>query len=155
MQFKWDPRKAAVNADDMRHHYDIQSLAGAVRGKYASRYASGPHVVRLAPDVATAFKGETEVNAALRRYLLASAGRLRQPMTAGQLFEALLNERVESVVSTIQQARSPLTLAQVRSKCPKTTARTIRLLLALGESDGRLRCERLRGVDRWSTAHQR
>ena len=111
--------------------------------------------MRLAPDVATAFKGETEVNAALRRYLLASAGHLREPMTAGQLFEALLNERVESVVSTIQQARGPLTLAQVRSKCPNTAARTIRLLLALGESDVRLRCERLRGVDRWSAAHQR
>lgn len=139
-------------ADYLRPHYDISALKGIVRGKYASRYASGPNVVRLAPDVASAFKSEPEVNAALRRYLLASSGRTRRAMSADQLLDALLDDRVESVVATIQRARSPMTIAQVRSKCPKSAARTIRLLLAIGESEGRLRRERTRGVDRWSPA---
>lgn len=41
----------------------------------AARYAAGPHVVRLAPDVATAFPSDTAVNAALRRCLCDAAGR--------------------------------------------------------------------------------
>ena len=61
-------------ADDMRPHYEIRSLRGAVRGKYAARYAAGPHVVRLAPEVAAAFPSDTAVNATLRQCLCDTAG---------------------------------------------------------------------------------
>jgi hypothetical protein len=55
--------------DDMRPEYDFRSLKGVVRGKYAARYAERLRVVRLADDVAAAFKDEAEVNQALRDYL--------------------------------------------------------------------------------------
>ncbi|MBM4013273.1 MAG: hypothetical protein FJ286_18260 [Planctomycetes bacterium] len=47
--------------DNMRDEYDFRSLEGVVRGKYAAVYAEGRRVVRLDPDVATAF-----LNAAYR-----------------------------------------------------------------------------------------
>lgn len=138
--------------DEMRPHYDISSLRGKVRGKYAAHYAAGPHVVRLAPDVAAAFKSDTAVNAALRHYLQDTLGRSSPPITANQLLERLLDHRVESVIATIDQAGRPLTISQIRRKCPGTALSTIRLLLERSESAGRLRRVRLRGVDRWSSA---
>jgi hypothetical protein len=138
--------------DEMRPHYDISSLRGAVRGKYAARYAAGPHVVRLAPDVAAAFKSDRDVNSALRRYLQEASGRPNPPMTADQLLERLLDDRVESVVATIDRAGQPLSLAQIRRRHPHVAQHTIRLLLERCESEGRLRRVQLRGIDRWSPA---
>lgn len=49
--------------DDMREEYDF---SGAVRGKYAERFAKGSNVIVLAPDVAEVFKDGQAVNDALR-----------------------------------------------------------------------------------------
>jgi len=50
----------------MRAEYDF---SGAVRGKYAKRFAAGSNVVVLEPDVAEAFPTSKAVNAALRSKL--------------------------------------------------------------------------------------
>ncbi len=55
--------------DEMRSEYNFRELRGVVRGKYAARYRERLRTVRLAKDVADAFKDEEEVNAALRNYL--------------------------------------------------------------------------------------
>ena len=49
--------------DEMRDYYDF---SGAVRGKYAERYAEGVNIVRLDPDVAAVFPDDVSVNEALR-----------------------------------------------------------------------------------------
>lgn len=141
-------------ADDMRPHYDIRSLKGAVRGKYAARYAAGPHVVRLAPDVATAFPSDTAVNAALRRCLCDTAGRTVRGATADQLLQVLLDDRAKSVVATIESASAPLTMAQVRRKLPGSAMRTLRLILQHCEAEGQIRRVRQRGIDRWAPSAQ-
>jgi hypothetical protein len=141
--------------DDMRSHYDIHSLKGAVRGKYAARYAAGPNVVRLAPDVAPSFKSDTDVNAALRRYLRATAGAGSRQLSDGQLLESLLNERLEAVVTTIEHADGPLTLVQIRRRCSGATTRTIQFLLDRCEAEGRLHRVRARGIDRWLPASKK
>jgi len=53
-----------IEDDDMRPHYDF---SGAVRGKYADRFAEGTNIVVLAPDVAKHFKSSEAVNEALRK----------------------------------------------------------------------------------------
>ena len=54
-------------ADELRPEYDMeQLLKGAVRGKYAKRYAEGTNLILLAPDVAEAFPNTEAVNEALR-----------------------------------------------------------------------------------------
>jgi hypothetical protein len=50
--------------DEMRPEYDFR---GAVRGKYARRYAEGTNVVVLDPDVAAVFPNAAAVNRALRK----------------------------------------------------------------------------------------
>lgn len=57
---------ASSTGDDLRPEYDESVFAGAVRGKYAERFAAGTNIVRLAPDVAAAFPNEKSVNDALR-----------------------------------------------------------------------------------------
>jgi hypothetical protein len=53
--------------DDLLPEYDLSQLRGGVRGKYYTRYQSGPaRIVRLDADVAEAFPTEEAVNAALR-----------------------------------------------------------------------------------------
>lgn len=136
-------------ADDMRPHYEIRSLQGAVRGKYAARYAAGPHVVRLAPEVATAFPSDTAVNAALRQCLCDAAGRPVRGVSADQLLQILLDDRAKSVVATLERASSPLTMTQIRRSLPGSAMRTLRLILELCEAEGHIRRVRLRGVDRW------
>lgn len=49
--------------DEMLEEYDF---SGAVRGKYAKRYAEGTQVVILDPDVAQLFPDSASVNRALR-----------------------------------------------------------------------------------------
>lgn len=48
---------------DMREEYDF---SGAVRGKYAERFAEGSNVIVLEPDVAEVFSDADAVNKALR-----------------------------------------------------------------------------------------
>ena len=48
---------------DMRDEYDF---SGAVRGKYAKRFAKGSNVIVLDPDVAEVFHDAGAVNEALR-----------------------------------------------------------------------------------------
>jgi hypothetical protein len=48
---------------EMRDEYDF---TGAVRGKYAERYAQGSNIVVLDPDVADVFPNAQAVNDALR-----------------------------------------------------------------------------------------
>ena len=55
--------------DDLQQEYDFRSLRGMVRGKYATRYRERLRLVRLAPDVSSAFPDEQAVNEALRQYL--------------------------------------------------------------------------------------
>lgn len=63
------PDQPESAADGLRPEYDFRSMQGVVRGKYAARYRERLRVVRLAEDVAGAFKDEAAVNAALRDYL--------------------------------------------------------------------------------------
>jgi hypothetical protein len=58
----------------MRSHYDF---SGGVRGKYAARYAEGPNVVVLAPDVAEVFPDSIAVNEALRTLVRISSQTVR------------------------------------------------------------------------------
>ena len=55
--------------DDLQQEYDFRSLRGVVRGRYAARYRERLRLVRLAPDVSSAFADEPAVNEALRQYL--------------------------------------------------------------------------------------
>ncbi|NBD19025.1 MAG: hypothetical protein GVY04_23720 [Cyanobacteria bacterium] len=52
--------------DELRSEYDFAQMEGGVRGKYVERYGTGTNLVRLAPDVASAFPNEEAVNEALR-----------------------------------------------------------------------------------------
>jgi hypothetical protein len=56
----------ALDPDEILPEYDFR---GAVRGKYAARYAEGTNVVLLDPDVAAAFPDSAAVNSALRALL--------------------------------------------------------------------------------------
>ena len=56
--------------DELRPEYDLRELLkDGVRGKYVARYREGTNLVRLAPDVASAFPNEEAVNEALRLVL--------------------------------------------------------------------------------------
>ncbi len=55
-----------VASDELQPEYDLRSLRGVVRGKYAARSRERLRVVRLAADVSGAFSDEAAVNAALR-----------------------------------------------------------------------------------------
>lgn len=52
--------------DGLRREYDLASLKGGIRGKYAARYQSGTNLVLLSPDVARYFADDKAVNKALR-----------------------------------------------------------------------------------------
>ena len=61
---KSTPRAALdVDDDEMLPEYD---LTGAVRGKYAQRYAEGTNLILLDPDVMDVFPDAAAVNSALR-----------------------------------------------------------------------------------------
>lgn len=55
--------------DELRPEYDDTLLKNGVRGKYAERYAAGTNIIKLDPDVASAFPNEEAVNEALRSLL--------------------------------------------------------------------------------------
>jgi hypothetical protein len=52
-----------VDDDEMLPEYDF---TGAVRGKYAQRYAEGTNLILLDPDVMDVFPDAAAVNCALR-----------------------------------------------------------------------------------------
>ncbi len=52
--------------DELRPEYDETVLRGGVRGKYAKRFAAGTNLVRIDPELASAFAGEEAINDALR-----------------------------------------------------------------------------------------
>lgn len=60
--------------DDMRREYDFSK---SVRGKYAKRYAEGPDVVFLDPDLVKSFPNSAAVNRALLSLVTARARRHR------------------------------------------------------------------------------
>jgi hypothetical protein len=64
--------------DQLRREYDLSTLEGRVRGKYAARYKAGTNLVLLSPDVAKHFPDEQSVNAALRSLIHAAKRPLRR-----------------------------------------------------------------------------
>jgi len=69
-------------SDELRPEYELGQLRGGVRGKYYQRYRSRLHLVRLEPDVATAFPTEEAVNRALRMLAELARQQLAQPASA-------------------------------------------------------------------------
>jgi hypothetical protein len=63
------PKKTRPDRPDPTDLAPDYDMTGAVRGKYAARYASGTNLVLLEPDVAKAFPTSAKVNAALRELL--------------------------------------------------------------------------------------
>lgn len=63
--------------DELREEYDLSTMEGAVRGKYAQRYGEGSNLIVLAPDVLEAFPNADAVNEALR--LLMKVARSTKP----------------------------------------------------------------------------
>jgi hypothetical protein len=66
MKKKTEKRKAR---SELRPEYDLASLQGGVRGKYAARYKGGTNLILLSPDVAEHFPDDRSVNAALRKLI--------------------------------------------------------------------------------------
>ena len=75
MKKKTERRK---RPDDLRPEYDLSTLQGGVRGKYAARYKAGSNLVLLSPDVAKYFPDDRSVNKALRTLIHAAKGPLRR-----------------------------------------------------------------------------
>jgi hypothetical protein len=65
------PDSRPVADDEMLPEYD---LTGAVRGKYAQRYAAGTNLILIDPDLLAVFPDAAAVNSALR----ALAGIIRE-----------------------------------------------------------------------------
>ena len=59
-------RFSRLDADELRREYDLAALGPGVRGRYFERASASTNVVRLGPDVATAFPTSESVNMALR-----------------------------------------------------------------------------------------
>ena len=57
--------------DALRPEYDLETMKGGVRGKYAARLKKASNLVMLEPDVAAAFPTEAAANEALRVVLKA------------------------------------------------------------------------------------
>jgi hypothetical protein len=64
--------------DELRRSYDLSTLKGGVRGKYAARYRGGTNLVLLSPDVAEYFPDDRSVNAALRTLIHAAKSPARR-----------------------------------------------------------------------------
>lgn len=59
--------------DEVRPEYDLSTLKGAVRGKYAKRYQAGTNLALLTPEVRAAFPSDEAVNEALRKLIKGNA----------------------------------------------------------------------------------
>jgi hypothetical protein len=66
-----------THRDELRPEYDLSSLKGGVRGRYAKRYRAGTNVIVLAPDVAKVFHDDNSVNAALRSLIGIAKARVK------------------------------------------------------------------------------
>ena len=64
--------------DELRNEYDLSSLKGGIRGKYAARYKSGTNLVLLLPDVAEHFPDDNSVIKVLRRLIRVEKFRLHR-----------------------------------------------------------------------------
>jgi hypothetical protein len=53
----------------LRREYNLSTLKGGLRGKYAHSYQAGTNLVLLSPDVAEHFPDDRAVNAALRKLI--------------------------------------------------------------------------------------
>ena len=65
-------------ADELRPEYDLSTLKGGVRGKYAKRFQKGTNLVLLSPDVAKYFPDDESVNDALRSLVSIAKTKLRK-----------------------------------------------------------------------------
>jgi len=63
--------------DELRAEYDLTTLKGGVRGKYAARFKAGTNLVLLSPDVAEYFPDDQSVNSALRSLVGIAKTKLR------------------------------------------------------------------------------
>lgn len=61
--------KAKKAGEELRKEYDITTLKGGVRGKYAKRYQAGTNLALLTPEVRAAFPTDLAVNRALRQLI--------------------------------------------------------------------------------------
>ena len=59
-------KPSSNDPDELRPEYDLAALGPGVRGKYFERASAGTNIIRLDPDVATAFPTSESVNTALR-----------------------------------------------------------------------------------------
>jgi hypothetical protein len=59
-------KKTNKRTADLQPEYDF---SGAVRGKYARRYAEGTNIIVLDPDLVRAFPDSNSVNNALRLFV--------------------------------------------------------------------------------------
>jgi hypothetical protein len=75
MNKKTEKRK---KRDELRQEYDLSTLKGGVRGKYAAQYSAGTNIVLLSPDVAEHFPDERSVNSALRKLIRIAKRPLRR-----------------------------------------------------------------------------
>ena len=66
MKKKTEKRKVR---NELHRDYDLSTLRGGVRGKYAARYGAGTNLVLLSPDVAEHFPDDQSVNTALRKLI--------------------------------------------------------------------------------------
>jgi len=69
--------------DELRSEYDLATLGPGVRGKYFER-ATATNIVRLDPDVATAFPTSQSVNTALRTLVDVAEAASRRRKAAGR-----------------------------------------------------------------------
>jgi hypothetical protein len=67
-----------LQRNGLRPEYDLSTLKGGVRGKYAARFRAGTNLVLLSPDVAEYFPDEQSVNTALRTLIRVAKGPLRR-----------------------------------------------------------------------------
>ena len=56
--------------NELRRDYDLSTLKGGLRGKYAASYRAGTNLVLLSPDVAEYFPDDQAVNTALRKLMV-------------------------------------------------------------------------------------
>lgn len=59
-------KPSSNDPDELRPEYDLAALGPGVRGKYFERASAGTNIIRLDPDIATAFPTSESVNTALR-----------------------------------------------------------------------------------------
>ncbi|MGH8430216.1 MAG: hypothetical protein ACREUF_07405 [Solimonas sp.] len=77
-------KPASHDVDELRPEYDLATLGPGVRGKYFERASAGTNIIRLDPDVATAFPTSESVNTALRMLVdIAEATSQRKKSPAG------------------------------------------------------------------------